>query len=1173
MKCHSCGAKLPAGARFCHECGDKQGLSRQPIFSEKEIAEIQKEARPDDYMSRLKRTVHEGLAVEQRDVAVLFVDVSSSTPMFTALGSDQVREVFRDVYSVMSGAITRCGGYVDKFIGDEVMAIFGAPISLERPCERAITAGDEISIGLAAVNQRFKFLLPSPLSIHAGIAFGNVQAGRLGDSMKLEYSFLGETVNLANRLTDAAPAGTVLVDRQVQARACEAFEFEDMGALALPGIGHPVKAFKLTGPRGPIMQWPRFSKLGAPMFGRDKEFGELKEVFDKLASCYPDPEPCETGQGKYNQLSRIIGIIGEAGVGKTRLKREFRNHLRQDLGEDGFRWLAGGAWTIGQTPLYWPIKMQIASALGFDLTTSSDKIAEALSTVAEGPGDDAHLISYLYRLFGLQYPDSPLSALEPEAIRENLWLATRRLYARWSEQGPLVLVFEDMHWADGGTIDFLDYLSGFVGDFPVMVLLLYRPDFRPGFADIENVPFTEIGLGPLSSDAESTLFDSYIHSGQKEQAFLRQLRHYSEGNPLFVEEFLLMLLEQGKLNADGMKMRLAKNIERIDPPTGLAEVLGARFDRLSQRDRRVAYYAALIGRRFPYSLLSYVHNSLHGEADVSGSLESLLAREIIFRRGSEPEPEYFFKHAITREILVSRLMEGLKRELSRLIAARVEERYEDRIDEFHGMLSDHWETAGETERAARHAALWGIYNEKQERNFEAQDAFEKYDRLCERLPCSPLSPHEEGRLLASRINALQDLGRREEAIDFCEALSGLGDGKWRSIALRKEARVMEQMGDWDRSLSLAEQALAASQQVGDRETEAEAVRMIGIVNEQRGDWDQAFRCFTESLELHRKSGNRLGMASSLVSIGIVHYRHGAYDQALRCCNEALEIGRELGDRSKIASALLNLGTVYEQRGDYDEALRYYNEVLEMHRDSGDTGDRNVASIALHNIGNVHKDRGDYEHALGYYDEALSMFRELEHRHQAAFSLHDIGQIHCCRGNYDQALQYLEEALALFDELGDRPCIGSSLNGIAGVRAATGNWKESRKVALQAEEINRSIDSRPSLSDSLSVLCRADAAMGNWAGSLEFGIEAKSIADAIEQKEQMINCRLALSEAHLRMVRSYSEGKRGASLLLPPDDARREAIGYAKEAKSIAESREMKGHAQEASKLLASIEGA
>ena len=173
------------------------------------------------------------------------------------------------------------------------------------------------------------------------------------------------------------------------------------------------------------------------MIGRKRDLQKLKEGFETVASCYPAPQPCKAGEGKYRQVSQVFGITGDAGIGKSRLALEFKVHLEHQLGQDGFRWLAGGAWSIGRTPLYLPVKMQIASALGFDAAASRKTIADALSTLRHDAGDNTQLLPYLFHLFGLEYPDSPLSELEPKSVKDNLWVAIRRLYVRWSLQKPL----------------------------------------------------------------------------------------------------------------------------------------------------------------------------------------------------------------------------------------------------------------------------------------------------------------------------------------------------------------------------------------------------------------------------------------------------------------------------------------------------------------------------------------------------------------------------------------------------------------------------------------------------------------------------------------------------------------------------------------------------------------
>ena len=332
MECPNCGNELEEGVKSCDECGQILRAEKKPILSDDEIASIEASSQTDEYSTKLRRIIEEGLAIERRDVAVLCVDVSDFLSILSSVRQEDVREVVRDVYSVMSGAITRCGGYVDGFIADEVMAIFGAPIVLERACERVITAVDEIEIGLAAVNFRFKDLLPTLLTVHSGIAFGQVEAGRFGHNQRLEYTILDETVDLAKRLTESAPSGTTFVSPRVKRLAEGAFEFQSAGIQQLPGISKPLEAFRLVGPKTFAGERIRLSELGASMFGREKELGRLQAASAKLEGCYPDPKPCEVGEGEYRAVSRIFAITGDAGIGKSRLKRELRHYIHERWG-------------------------------------------------------------------------------------------------------------------------------------------------------------------------------------------------------------------------------------------------------------------------------------------------------------------------------------------------------------------------------------------------------------------------------------------------------------------------------------------------------------------------------------------------------------------------------------------------------------------------------------------------------------------------------------------------------------------------------------------------------------------------------------------------------------------------------------------------------------------------
>ncbi|MBN1594007.1 MAG: AAA family ATPase, partial [Candidatus Coatesbacteria bacterium] len=603
MRCVHCGTELPEGAKFCFECGAKQTPQSQLIFSDAEIADIRAQFETDEYASRLRDLAREGLSIERREIAVMFLDVSGFTRMSTLLSREQLRGIMHDVYSVMTEGITKFGGYIDKFLGDEVMALFGAPIALEHPCDRAITVASEIAIGMGGVNHRFKDELPHPLSIHAGIAFGEVEAGRFGISSKLEYTVLGEAVNLAKRLTDAAPSGSVFVCERTKSRTSDRFEFESLGELRLEGIETPVRPFRALGPKVALTERPRFGHLDAPMVARDAELDELKSALDDLIRCYPSPVPCAPGGRMYEDASHIIGIVGEAGIGKSRLKREFKRHLRIRLGDDGANWLPGSAWSIGHTPLYWSLKTTIAAGSGFDITAPQEVIHSSILDIPIPPEERDEVLPYILHLYGVDGEASPLARMDAKTVKENLWVAVRRLYAHWAEKKPTILVFEDVQWADAGTIDFINYLAEFMADFPVLIVLIHRPDFTPDFAKNPRASFKQIRLNALPPKAERELLETYIHSGPKEQLLVRKLLKRTEGNPLFLEEMVHLMLEQGRLEEREGKLHLTQDVERMPLPTRLSEVLSERFDTLSKRDKSVAYCAAAIGHAFPYRLL------------------------------------------------------------------------------------------------------------------------------------------------------------------------------------------------------------------------------------------------------------------------------------------------------------------------------------------------------------------------------------------------------------------------------------------------------------------------------------------------------------------------------------------------------------------------------------------
>ncbi|MBN1592412.1 MAG: tetratricopeptide repeat protein, partial [Candidatus Coatesbacteria bacterium] len=834
-------------------------------------------------------------------------------------------------------------------------------------------------------------------------------------------------------------------------------------------------------------------------------------------------------------------------------------------------------------------------------------------------GFDAEYLPYLHHLFGTKDPEYPLPDLAPSAVKDNLWIAIRKLLESWAREKPLLLFLEDMHWADGGTMDFLEYLSEFVNEFPIIVLLLYRPGSAPEFAKNEGLPLTRLVLSPLSRDAENDLLRFYLADGENEWALIRRIRRYSEGNPLFAEEFLHMLLERGIVEIRDGKMHLTEKIEKMPLPTGISGVLGDRFDRLSRADRRIAYYGAVIGRSFLHSLLSDIHGKLHGASPMGGALGNLLSREIIFQKAVGSDLEYIFKHALTREMLVSRLVDSLRRELSRLIAMRIEELFESRLEEFHGTLSEHYEIAGDVEKAARHAGLHAIHNVREQQNFEAQEAFERYDRLLAKCAAGDsneatiasagvLSNVELANLIDSRIALLQVLGRREEAFPLCDRLGELENGRWRTKALNWRAKIKYELGEYEEALALLQRALHQAGQDGDRSMEAASKALIGTVSWRRGDYDGALECFGAAGDIYRELGDKSGIARTSGNIGVIYKNRGNYEEALRGYGEALKTFTELGDKAGIGTVLVNTGNIHKDLGEYDKALNSYREGLVLQRELGDK-----AGIAMFvgNVGAILAEQGEFDEALKCYNEALSKNREIGDRAGMAFTLSNIGNVYDCRGDYDEALRYYEEALAIDRELGDKAwlahiisCIavvhaelgdrkkalgelneslamrrdigdkvgaGTDLTSIAAIQAIAGNWAESRMAAEEAERISRETGHAEYAPDVLSILTLCAAAEADWARLIHYLSETTSIIERAMNPSQVVLCNLNLARAYIQIARWFDEKTAGEGAPLSREEAILKATECAKKARDIAGGKSMAGQLRKAEALLEAVQ--
>jgi class 3 adenylate cyclase/tetratricopeptide (TPR) repeat protein len=642
--CPSCGASNPPGQRFCGTCGTKldgapAGASAAAPAPLPAIAgRAAEHGAPGGPAGDAPGT--EAPTAERRLVSVLFADLVGFTPFAEERDSEDVRDTLTRYFELATDVITRYGGTVEKFIGDAVMAVWGAPTAREDDAERAVRAALDLVDAITT--------LGPGIQARAGVLTGEA-AVTLGASN--QGMVAGDLVNTAARLQSAAAPSTVLVGETTYRAASVAIAFEPAGEQTLKGKGAPVKAWRALrvvaerGGRG------RADSLEAPFVGRDMELRLLKDLFHAVGA---------------ERRVRHVSVVGTAGIGKSRLAWEFEKYL------DGINqtvlWHHGRSPAYGQGVTFWSLGEMVRSRAGLAETdtpeTTREGIAAMVEDVMPGNPNRAWVEKAMLQLLGVATGGGGISSTE-------LFGAWRAFFEALSAQGTVVLVFQDVHWADSGTLDFIDHLVEWSREFPLYILSLARPELleeRPAWASVRR-SFTTVYLEPLSDHSMRELLTGLVPALPEPtiQAIVAQ----AEGMPLFAVETLRMLVSAGDLvpEADGT-LSVHGDVSKISVPETLTALIGARLDALDHADRALLLDAAVLGQSFtPEGVAAVSGRSL---ADVGPRLDALTRRELLRRVADERSPErgqYAFMQALVRETAYNTLARK-DRQVRHLAAAR-----------------------------------------------------------------------------------------------------------------------------------------------------------------------------------------------------------------------------------------------------------------------------------------------------------------------------------------------------------------------------------------------------------------------------------------------------------------------------------------------------------------------
>jgi class 3 adenylate cyclase/tetratricopeptide (TPR) repeat protein len=756
LHCPSCGHPCDSGGAFCDECGHEL---RKPVKAEP-LDFTQPYSYTPKHLADKILTSRSSIEGERKIVTILFADVASSTAMFENLDPEAVHEIMDGCFRLMMDQIHRYEGTINQFRGDGLMALFGAPIAHEDHAQRACHAALSIQTSLEPYSERLKREYGADFKMRIGLNSGPVVVGSIGDDLRMDYTAQGDTVNLAARMESSAQPGGVLVSKHIYTQAKEFFEFESVGEIHVKGKEEPVEAYRLMKPTEVETRIAASAARGLTRFvGRTREIATLKEAFDKVQS----------GEGQ------VVGIVGEAGVGKSRLLLEFRNMLPRG----DYWYYEGRCLHYGGSMPYLPILDVTRSFIGVKEGEQEQVIKQKLKERILGLDETLRYIIAPYQeLLSLKVDDEAFANLEPKQKREKTFEAIRDLLILGSQDRPLVLVVEDLHWIDKTTEEFLDYMIGWLPRTRILLLLLYRPEYTHQWGSKSY--YNMIGVGQLSANMSEELVAAILAGGDVVPELRELILNRAAGNPLFIEELTHTLLQNGSIQRIDDRFVLTLDVSSLQVPDTIQGIIAARMDRLEESLKRIMQEAAVIGREFAFRILELITGMKEG---LKSGLINLQGLEFIYEKSLFPDLEYIFRHALVQEVAYNSLLVNRRKEIHEKIGRAIESLYAQRLEEFYEMLAYHYSKSGNLNKAYEYLKASADKALRNDATFEAVRFYKEAMQVLSQLPRTDANEREQIDLVLYMQVPWRRIGYSEDYLPMLQKAEAfaeeLGDEKKR----------------------------------------------------------------------------------------------------------------------------------------------------------------------------------------------------------------------------------------------------------------------------------------------------------------------------------------------------------------------------------------------------------
>jgi len=954
IACSACGKINPLSSKFCIECGHKISIispeqpSKELSFDEK-LAKIQRYL-PKNLTEKIlaQRDKIEG---ERKQVTVMFCDMEGFTNLTEKLSSEEMYSVMDQVYEILIHKVHDYEGTVNELTGDGIMALFGAPIALEDAPQRAIRSALAIHREINKFSEQLKSekRIPS-IKMRIGIHTGPVIVGTLGNDLRVEFKAVGDTVNLASRMEGLADPGTTDVTGDTFKLTEGFFRFEALGEKKIKGKEEPIRVYQVIAPSTRRTKFDVSAERGlTPFIGRERELELLWDGFQRA----------KLGKGQ------AFSIISEAGCGKSRLLYEFR----KAVANEDVNFLEGKCLSYSRGVAYHPVIDILKS--NFDIREGEGD-QEIREKVKKGLGlmgaDEASTLPYLLELLSVKDSGLDRIPMSPEAKKDRMIEAIKRIVIKGSEIRPLIIAFEDLHWIDKSSEDVVrSHLESIPGS-KVLLIFTYRPEFvhTSGSKSYHN----QLTLHRLSNRESLEMVTHILGTKEIERSLEELILEKTEGVPFFIEEFIKSLGDLKIIEKKENAYQLSKDIQHLTIPSTIQDVIMARVDSIPERAKEVLQTGSVIEREFSYPLINRVTGL--PEKELLSYLSILKDSELLYERGIYPQSNYIFKHALTREVVYDSILAKRKKKLHEEIGNAIEELNKDSLSEHYEVLAEHYFLSENYSKSGEYSRMAG---RKAEKTASFNDAIVHAKKRVASLERLPRTDEVDKQIIDARtilglyMAQIHYFFEAKEAIDLIIDLAVKQDYKKRlcqiyTILGTYYSFVQE---DYPEAFKAFEEALKISSEVKDIITLVLASAWFGNTLGFNCDFEKASNCYQRALDINVAVNNLWGIAVMKSNLAWSSYYYaGKIDLGFQATLEAVSIAEESGDIYSKAWAHNLHGIFCHGKGFLEDAEKHLLiggglcERINFHSQT---------AFAQFNLGETYFEMGNFEKSKEHYEKS------------------------------------------------------------------------------------------------------------------------------------------------------------------------------------------------------------